>query len=250
MSQGSTMKFDKHILPTKELFRIMIILAATRIICSLSQQSAPCIPVRTSSFAEANPFEAVVAANAINRNGQPHYCFQHTHAPSGMRAVDKLDNDELDIAALGSTPAANAIARGCDITVLSVMHGLSGSESLAVRSHRISNPQDLRGKSVGVPCGSTSHYALLAFLKQTGVANDAKVVCGSPNELLKLWKNKNNISDPNYIDGIFVSLYCVQTFFILLHLLMNFSAINHNRFGVHQRLNYTKVVLFVLQMRG
>ena len=176
--------------------------------CSCFSVPPSCITVRTSSFAEANPFEALAASRAFDRpptDGQPHYCFHHTHAPSGMRAIDKLDNGELDIVALGSTPAANAIARGIGITVLSVMHGLSGSESLAVRP-RVKNPQDLRGKAIGVPCGSTSHYALLAFLKQTGVSKDVKVVCGSPNDLLNKWfmYNASQSNHAEFIDGVFV----------------------------------------------
>jgi hypothetical protein len=172
----------------------IILLLLTSIKVTTSSSPSPCIVVRTSSFAETNPYEALVATHAfdgrslITSSGGDCYSFRHTVAPSGMRAIDKIDNDELDIVALGSTPAANGIARGVGFTVLSVMHGLSGSESLAVRG--ISNPQELRGKTIGVPCGSTAHYALLAFLKQTGVGQDqVNVVCDNPNNLKRRFLN-------------------------------------------------------------
>ena len=174
------------------LFLVAPLFLFVRKVTSSSSSSSPCVVVRTSSFAETNPFEALAATHAFDGRrgsgipGGDCYSFRHTVAPSGMRAIDKMDNDELDIVTLGSTPAANGIARGVGFTVLSVMHGLSGSESLAVRD--IDSPQELRGKTIGVPCGSTAHYALLAFLKQTGV-QEVNVVCDNPNNLKKRFLN-------------------------------------------------------------
>ena len=164
---------------------------------SACEDGACVLHVRSSSFGEPDAFEVVPA---MGFDDGP-YRFRHYKASAGMLVIEKLDNAELDIAALGSTPAASAVARGANFTFLRVQHTKGGSQSLCVKDG-INNAQDLVGKTVATPCGSTAHYALLYFLQQTKLSGQVNVRCAGPGEIALLWDKP--IGDPDWIDGGFV----------------------------------------------
>ena len=82
---------------------------------------------------------------------------------SGGYAVAKLDQGDLDIAVLGSTPWAEAISRGIDLHAFYLAHIIGDSQGL-VTHHAITTPLDLHGETIATPFGSTAHQHML-FLK-------------------------------------------------------------------------------------
>ena len=57
-------------------------------------------------------------------------CFPQS---SGGYAVSKLDEGDLDIAQLGSTPIAVSNSRGVDVLTFGLAHGMSRSQSLVAK---------------------------------------------------------------------------------------------------------------------
>lgn len=87
---------------------------------------------------------------------------------SGADVIMALTSGDLDYASLGSTPTAIALARGTDIMVIAIEMDLADNEALIVKPG-INVARDLIGKKIATPFSSTSHYALMQFLKVNGI---------------------------------------------------------------------------------
>ena len=98
---------------------------------------------------------------------------QWVKTQSGMVSVGKLEKGELELAVLGSPPTTIALSppRSLPLQVISIQEEFWESDGMLVRPE-IKNVEDLRGKTIGAPFGSTSHYQLLVFLRIAGVCID------------------------------------------------------------------------------
>ena len=87
------------------------------------------VHVKYGYFAEARPLHAACARGWLDLALQD-VVYQVTCYPqaSGNYASSRLDNGELDIAHLGSTPFAQAAARGVDLQVIYVTHYAGNSQ--------------------------------------------------------------------------------------------------------------------------
>jgi taurine transport system substrate-binding protein len=146
------------------------------------------IRVRYGYFPEARPIHAACGRGWFDfaRPGGNYYkvtCYPQT---SGNFATSRLDNAQLDIANLGSTPLAEAVARGLDLKVIYLSHYMGESQGIYVREP-IQNPFDLRGHIVGVPFGSTMHYQVLFLLDLFGLTGDVDLVDLAPTEIIQAW---------------------------------------------------------------
>ncbi|MEW5725380.1 MAG: ABC transporter substrate-binding protein, partial [Thermodesulfobacteriota bacterium] len=75
--------------------------------------------------------------------------------------------------ALGSIPFASAVTQGLRIKLIAISESYSDAENLVVRQDRgINKPQDLVGKNVATPFGTTSHYRLMGILSMFGLGED------------------------------------------------------------------------------
>ena len=120
--------------------------------------------VRLGYFGEAQPFQVACArgwfdipANDDDPDGVQVVCLPQA---SGGFVVSKLDEGDLEVALLGSTPAAEAIARGVKVENFYVAHEKGSSQGLLVRPG-IKSPMDLDGRTFGCPFGSTAHYHMM-----------------------------------------------------------------------------------------
>ncbi|MDP1092143.1 ABC transporter substrate-binding protein, partial [Klebsiella pneumoniae] len=78
-----------------------------------------------------------------------------------------LASGNVPIGVIGSTGTAAAATRGVDLELFWILDNIGKSEALAVRNGSgIDKPEDLKGKNVGVPFVSTSHFHLLVGLQQ------------------------------------------------------------------------------------
>lgn len=165
------------------------------------------IRVRYGYFAEARPFHAACARGWLDLDlGHTQYqvtCYPQT---SGNFAASRLDNAQLDFAQLGSTPMAQAAARGIDVSVIYVSQYTGDSQGIYVRASLdttpittapststsnsttiISNPFELRGKTIGVPFGSTMHYQVMFLLDLFGLTGDVNLVNMAPSQIIQAW---------------------------------------------------------------
>jgi len=156
------------------------------------------IRVNYGYFPEARPFHAACARGWFDlyttRVQYRVTCFPQT---SGNFASSRLDNEQLDIALLGSTPMAQALARGIDLQVFYITQYQGDSQGIYVRPSdpennyvAISNPFELAGRKVGVPFGSTMHYQLLFLIDLIGLQGDVDIIDLSPAEIIQAWDRK------------------------------------------------------------
>ena len=111
--------------------------------------------VRLGYFTEAQPFEVACARGWFEGDLDVEVvCLPQS---AGVGAVSKIDDGDLEISLLGSTPAAAAIARGVKLKNYFIAHLKGESQALLVRPEIVS-PADLQGMTIGTPFGSTAHF--------------------------------------------------------------------------------------------
>lgn len=118
---------------------------------------------------------------------------------SSLETLGALARGDIQIAHAGGTGLAGAASVGVDFQIFWVLHDINAAEALVVRKGSdIEGPQDLRGKRIAVPIGSTAHYHLLFALEQFNIGLDQIVlVRRDPQEMLRDW-------DDGLIDAAFV----------------------------------------------
>lgn len=113
-------------------------------------------------------------------------------------------SNSIDIGINGSTPTVSLMTSGAPISPFMILDDENTIEGLAVkRNAGISNVSDLRGKTIGVPFGSTSNYGLLGALKTAGLSvSDVKLLNLKPSGILAAWLRGNiqaaYVWDPTY----------------------------------------------------
>lgn len=109
---------------------------------------------------------------------------------SGRDVNTAMASGQIDIAIMGSAPAAIGIAKGIPYEVFWI-HDVEGeNESLAVKNAaNVKDIKGLEGKTVAVPVGSTAQYSLLNALKQAGVdIAKVKILDMQPPEIFAAWQ--------------------------------------------------------------
>lgn len=94
----------------------------------------------------------------------------------------------IDIGLAGSSPVARGLSSGVPYQVPFIFDVIGTAEALVAKPG-IGSIADLKGKTVATPLASTSHYSLLAALKDAGVdAGDVKIIDAEPDAILAAWK--------------------------------------------------------------
>jgi taurine transport system substrate-binding protein len=107
---------------------------------------------------------------------------------SGVPVINALAAGEIDIARVGSVPVVSALSRKLPITIIAVSGVLGESEALIAKAS-VKSIKDLEGKAVGVPQGTTAHYALLSALKGSNVdISKVRQVQLAPSDMFAPWK--------------------------------------------------------------
>lgn len=109
---------------------------------------------------------------------------------SGRDVNTAMTAGQIDIAILGTAPAAIGISKNIPYEVFWI-HDVEGeNESLAVKnSANVQSLKDLEGKKVAVPVGSTAQYSLLNALKDAGAdVTKVKILDMQPPEIFAAWQ--------------------------------------------------------------
>ncbi len=112
---------------------------------------------------------------------------------SGAEVNQAMSAQAIDAGLIGSSPATNGIATGLPYKVVWIYDVLGENEALvAKKDSGIKTAADLKGRTVGTPFGSTTHYSLLAALADAGVkASDVKILDMQPQDALAAWQSGN-----------------------------------------------------------
>ncbi|GAA4398834.1 taurine ABC transporter substrate-binding protein [Tsukamurella soli] len=108
---------------------------------------------------------------------------------SGGDVIQAFGANSLDIGLLGSAPAAKALSAplNIDMKIVWIQDLIGPAESLVARDPSIKTVADLKGKKIGVPFASTSHYSLLTALDKAGIGGDADVINLTPDAIRGAW---------------------------------------------------------------
>ncbi|UDY23024.1 ABC transporter substrate-binding protein [Nocardioides sp. Kera G14] len=94
----------------------------------------------------------------------------------------------LDIGLAGSSPVSRGLSTNLPYEVPWIFDVIGDAEALAAKPG-ITSIADLKGKTVATPFASTSHYSLLAALKNAGVdVSSVKIIDAEPDAILASWK--------------------------------------------------------------
>ncbi|MFT7690850.1 MAG: taurine transport system substrate-binding protein [Porticoccaceae bacterium] len=100
-----------------------------------------------------------------------------------------IAGNQVDFGGLGNPPTAIGVTRGLPIQGIMVLNMLDFVESMVVRtSKNIKKLEDLKGKTIAAPFGSTTHYLLMTALADEGIdPASMKIIDLRPNDIALAW---------------------------------------------------------------
>ncbi|MDR0214887.1 MAG: taurine ABC transporter substrate-binding protein [Comamonas sp.] len=118
------------------------------------------------------------------------YKISYRKLASGAEVTRALASGAIQIGEAGSSPFAAALSQGVPIQIFWVADNIHNAEALVARNG--SNARalaDLKGKKIGIPYVSTSHFHALVALQAAGVnPKDVKILNLRPPEILAAWE--------------------------------------------------------------
>lgn len=107
---------------------------------------------------------------------------------SGRDVNTAMTQQSVDVALIGSVGAAVGIAQEMPYQVYFIHSIIGDAEALAVRQN-INSLAELRGRKIGVPFGSTTHFAFLSLLKQENIPeNEIDIIDMQPQNMVAGWQ--------------------------------------------------------------
>ncbi len=107
---------------------------------------------------------------------------------SGTEVINAMASGSVDISLNGSSPTAAGYSRGVDLQVVYIYDNINDAEALVV-DKSVTAPQDLRGKTIAVPFGSTTHFHMMFALEQFNISpKDLRVLDMSPPDMVAAWE--------------------------------------------------------------
>ena len=118
---------------------------------------------------------------------------------SGTDVIAAMASGDVVLSDLGSSPLAIAASQGVPIEMFMFAMVIGDAESLIVREDAgIETIEDLKGKRVAVPVGSTAHFSLMGALQHAGIDEDeVTIISMPPDQIAAAWEQ-------DAIDGGFI----------------------------------------------
>jgi len=153
--------------------------------------------VTIGHFGNATPMQLVAASDELAK--QTGWKVEWRKFNSGAEVIAAMASGDVKLSELGSSPIAIGATQGVELQLFMISDAIGSAEALVARNGSgIEKVEDLKGKTVGVPLGSTSHFSLMGALENAGVAaSSVKVVGMSPDQIVAAWSQ-------NQIDAAFI----------------------------------------------
>ncbi len=118
---------------------------------------------------------------------------------SGTEVIAAMASGDVQLAELGSSPLAIGTSQGLDIQLFMIAEGLGTAESLiATKASGIAKLEDVKGKRIAVPVGSTAHYSLMGALAHAGIPETDITIMNLPaDQIAAAW-------DSGQVDAAFI----------------------------------------------
>jgi taurine transport system substrate-binding protein len=134
------------------------------------------------------PFRVVIDTGELEK--ATGYKISWKKFTGGGDVIRAMASGDVQIGEVGSSPAAAAASQGMDVQVFWILDDIANAEQLVARNgSNVNSVADLKGKKIGVPFVSTTHYQLLFALKDAGVdPKSATVLNMRPPEIAAAWE--------------------------------------------------------------
>ncbi len=108
----------------------------------------------------------------------------------GGDVIRAMSSGDVQVGEAGSSPIAAAASQGLDVELVWILDDIAAAEALVVRNGSgIAKVEDLKGKRVGVPFVSTTHYHLLFALQRAKVdPKSVDIRNMKPPEIAAAWE--------------------------------------------------------------
>jgi len=118
---------------------------------------------------------------------------------SGTEVIAAMASGDVQVAELGSSPLSIGTSQGLEIQLFMIAQGLGTAESLiATKTSGITKLEEVKGKKVAVPVGSTAHYSLMGALSHVGIAESEVTIVNLPaDQIAAAW-------DSGQVDAAFI----------------------------------------------
>ena len=124
----------------------------------------------------------------LKTNGLGGKSIEFVKFTSGTEVINAMASGSIDISLNGSSPTAAGYSRGVDLQVIYIYDNINDAEALVV-DDSVTAPQDLEGKIIGVPFGSTTHFHMMFALEQFNISpKDLDVLDMSPPDMVAAWE--------------------------------------------------------------
>lgn len=109
---------------------------------------------------------------------------------SGAEITRALAAGSIQIGEAGSAPFASALSQGVPVQIFWILDNINDAEALVARQGSgVQRVADLKGKTIGVPYVSTTHFHTLIALQDAGVhPKEVKILNMRPPEILAAWE--------------------------------------------------------------
>lgn len=107
---------------------------------------------------------------------------------SGVSANKALVSGSIDFAEMGYTNSVIALSQNVPAKMIWLHDVIGDNEALVVQQNSsIEEIEDLKGRKVATPFGSTSHYSLLNALNLAGIADDVELMDMETQDIVAAW---------------------------------------------------------------
>lgn len=136
----------------------------------------------------AGPMVAAIANGSIEK--ATGYKIHWRQFDSGAKVATAMASGDVQLGVIGSSPLAAALSRGLDLQLVWILDDINEAEALVVRNGAgIQKPADLRGKKLGVPFVSTTHFHTMFALEQWGIKPaEVQILNMQPNQIAAAWE--------------------------------------------------------------
>lgn len=164
-----------------------------RLIAGLALALAAALPAwaqKTVTFAYQdmmNPFRWVQQTGEIEK--ATGYKINWRQFGGGGDVIRAMASGDVAIGEVGSAGVATAISQGMDVELFWILEDIAAAEALVARNGSgIETVADLKGKKVGVPFVSTTHFHLLYAMELAGLKRgDVQILNMRPPEIAAAW---------------------------------------------------------------
>ena len=135
-----------------------------------------------------DPWVVAIANGSIEK--ETGYKINWRQFESGAKVATAMASGDVKVGVIGSSPLAAAVSQGVDLQLFWILDNINQAEAMVVRNGSgITKPADLKGKTIGVPFVSTTHYHTMFALQHWGInPSEVKILNMQPNQLVAAWE--------------------------------------------------------------